>query len=153
MALPSSKAQAVETAAFDQYMPTISPDSRWLAYVSVESGREDVYVRPVADPGAARWQVSTAGGTSPVWSHSGRELFFVDGTDQLIAVPIGAGPGFQSGEPKPLFRLVNPALSPFHQSLAVTPDDRSFLFLQDASAGDAASHTATLTLNALTNVP
>ena len=153
MPLPSGKAQAVESGAFDQYMPTISPDSRWLAYVSVESGREDVYVRPVADPGAARWQVSTAGGTSPVWSHSGRELFFVDGTDQLIAVPIGAGPGFQSGEPKPLFRLVNPALSPFHQSLAVTPDDRSFLFLQDASAGDAASHTATLTLNALTNVP
>lgn len=106
-------------------------------------------MRPVMAPESARWQLSTAGGTSPVWAHSGRELYFVDGTNPLVAVPVAAGPTFQAGEARPLLRLVDPALPPFHQGIAVTPDDRAFLFLQDASAADSARNMATLTLNAL----
>ena len=147
--LPSTAPGPVEMSKFDQYMPVISPDARWLAYVSVESGREEVYIRPVAAPGSARWQVSTAGGTSPVWSHGGRELFFVDAANELVAVPVAAGATFEAGEPRPLVRLEDPALPPFHQGIAVTPDDRAFLFLQDASAADQSKNTATLTLNAL----
>jgi hypothetical protein len=130
-------------------MPLLSPDARWLVYVSVESGREEVYVRPVADPGSARWQVSTAGGTSPMWSHSGHELFFVDAANQLIALPVLDGPAFRTGDPRALFPLDNPALPPFHQGLAVTPDDRAFLYLQDASATDQSKNTVILTRNAL----
>ncbi|MCU0620952.1 MAG: protein kinase [Gemmatimonadales bacterium] len=147
--LPSTAPGPIEPGPFDQYMPAISPDARWLAYVSVESGREEVYVRPVAAPASARWQVSTAGGTSPVWSHAGRELLFVDASNQLVSVPVAPGPTFQVGDLRPLFRLESPALPPFHQGIAVTPDDRAFLFLQDASSADQASSTATLTLHAL----
>ena len=56
--------------------PTVSPDGRWLAYASNESGQPEVYVRPFPDAGSARWQVSVAGGRDPMWSHSGKELFY-----------------------------------------------------------------------------
>ena len=73
----------------------------------------------------------------------------MDATDHLVAVPIAAGAAFESGEPRPLVRLDNLALPPFHQGIAVTPDDRAVLFLQDASAADQSKNTVTLTLNAL----
>ena len=64
--------------------PAVSPDGRWLAYASNESGTAQVYVRPFPDAGSARWQVSTAGGVSPVWSHSGKELFYRSTQEQLM---------------------------------------------------------------------
>jgi serine/threonine-protein kinase len=54
--------------------PAVSPDGRWIAYASDESGRYEVYVRPF--PGPGKWQISNAGGTQPIWSHNDRELFF-----------------------------------------------------------------------------
>src|SRR5258706_2718859 len=55
--------------------PVFSPDGRWLAYMSLESGGPEVYVRPFPGPGG-KWQVSTGGGVMPVWSRNGRELFY-----------------------------------------------------------------------------
>ncbi|HEX5817697.1 MAG TPA: hypothetical protein VFY20_02385, partial [Gemmatimonadales bacterium] len=148
-ALPSKAGVAIEPGKFDNYMPTLSPDGRWLAYVNIETGREEVYVRPFPNTGDARWQVSSAGGTSPVWSHSGGELYFVDGTDRMISAPVLPGPVFQTGEPTPLFRLQRVVLPPFHQGFAVSPDDQSFIMLQDPSTADASGRFATLTLNVL----
>jgi serine/threonine-protein kinase len=148
-ALPSKAGVAIEPGTFDNYMPTLSPDGRWLAYVNVETGREEVYVRPFPNTGDARWQVSSAGGTSPAWSHSGRELFFVDGTGRMVSAPVLPGPAFQAGEPTTLFTLDRIVLPPFHQGFAVTPDDQHFLMLQDPSTANADGRFATLTLNAL----
>ncbi len=64
------------TGPASEIHPAVSPDGRWLAYASDESGTAEIYVRPFPDAGSARWQVSTAGGVSPIWSHSGKELFY-----------------------------------------------------------------------------
>jgi hypothetical protein len=66
----------VASAEFEEIMPVLSPDGRWLAYVSNESGRNQVFVRPFPRVDDARWQVSRDGGKNPIWAHSGRELFF-----------------------------------------------------------------------------
>ena len=59
---------------FNEYQPRLSPDGRWLAYVSDESGRDEVYVRPFPEVDKGKWQVSTSGGVYPLWSPDGREL-------------------------------------------------------------------------------
>jgi serine/threonine-protein kinase len=78
-----------------------SPDGRWLAYVSDESGRDEVYVRPVEGSGG-KWQISTQGGGEPVWARSGKELFYRDG-DKMMAVAVETKPQFTAGKPKLLF--------------------------------------------------
>ena len=77
-----------------------SPDGRWLAYVSDESGRDEVYVRPFPGPGG-KWQVSTGGGSDPTWSRARHELFY--GTpDQriMVAAYVGAGVSFRAEKPR-----------------------------------------------------
>ena len=79
----------------------ISPDGRWLAYESNESGQYQIYVRPFPRVESGRWQVSTAGGTRPLWARNGRELFYLEeGTGKLMAVPVQtAGATFSQGNP------------------------------------------------------
>jgi Tol biopolymer transport system component len=91
---------------FDEVAGQFSPDGRWLACVSNESGQEQVYVQPVPVSGA-KWQVSTAGGQQPRWRRDGRELFYLDADSRLMAVPVqtsGSG-SFEPGAPQPLFDL------------------------------------------------
>ena len=78
-----------------------SPDGRWLAYASDESGRTEVYIRPYEGPGPKE-QISTAGGNEPVWAPDGRELFYRNG-DQMIVVDITTEPTFSAGTPRVLF--------------------------------------------------
>ena len=67
------------TTEFGEDQATLSPDGRWLAYASNETGREKIYVVPFPNAGDAKWPVSTSGGREPLWSHSGRELFYRNG--------------------------------------------------------------------------
>jgi dipeptidyl aminopeptidase/acylaminoacyl peptidase len=81
----------------------ISPDGRWIAYMSDESGRNEVYVTSFPRP-ARRWLVSVNGGASPVWARNGRELYYLSSSDRSItAVPVSASPTFTAGLPEPLF--------------------------------------------------
>ncbi len=86
---------------FDEDTGMLSPDDRWLAYVSNESGREEIYVRPFPDPGG-KLQISTEGGTEPMWSRDGRELFYRIG-DKMMAVAIATEPRLAPGSPTLLF--------------------------------------------------
>ena len=70
---------ALVSTKFDEGAPVISPDGRWLAYTSNESGQYEVFVVPFPNTGATKWAVSSHGGTEARWSHSGRELFYRDG--------------------------------------------------------------------------
>jgi Tol biopolymer transport system component len=80
----------------------ISPDGKWLAYASDESGGWDIYV--TSFPSAAgKWQVSVGGGTEPRWRGDGKELFYLDAKGMLTAVSISAGSTFSSGTPQRLF--------------------------------------------------
>jgi len=90
---------ASATAA--EYAPALSPDDRYVAYTSTESGTEEVFVETLP-PGGGRWQVSTGGGTSPVWSRDGRELCFIAG-DRMMEADVDARGVFRSGAPRALF--------------------------------------------------
>ena len=115
----------------------VSPDGRWLAYQSNESGRDEVYVRPFPDVNSGRWQVSVNGGTRPRWARSGRELFYFLAPGTLMAAPIQGGPTFAAGAPQQLFK--GPYLSPqTGPPYDVSPDGKRFLMIKDARApGDA----------------
>jgi Tol biopolymer transport system component len=80
----------------------ISPDGRWLAYVSNEGGSQNVYVTRFPDAGP-KWPVSPRGGVCPVWRADGRELYYRAPDGTLMAVPVGAGPEFEAGSPIALF--------------------------------------------------
>jgi serine/threonine-protein kinase len=69
---------------YDETSPAVSPDGRWLAYTSDESGRPEVYVRPFPNTNDGRWLVSAGGGQEPVWAHSGRELFYRGSGDLMV---------------------------------------------------------------------
>jgi Tol biopolymer transport system component len=78
----------VAQTSFDEFGGQFSPDGRWLAYVSNESGRSEIYVRPFPGTGG-KWQVSTAGGAQLRWRRDGKELFYVAPDNRLMAVPFG----------------------------------------------------------------
>ena len=96
------KAAPLLQSSFNEMQPTFSPDGRWLAYVSDESDRPDVYVQPFPGSGSKR-QISTDGGTEPVWARNGRELFYWNG-ERLMAVGITTVPTFIVTKPALLFR-------------------------------------------------
>ena len=88
-------------SAANESMPTLSPDGRWLAFVSDESGTREVYVRPFPT-GAGRWQMSTEGGSEPRWSRHGREIIYRR-AERYLAVEIFPGPAFALGRTDTLF--------------------------------------------------
>jgi serine/threonine-protein kinase len=88
----------------DENAPTISPDGRWVAYVSDETGEPLVYVRPFPNIDEGRWQASAGSGGSPLWSHSGRELFYATASG-LVAAQIETTPSFRVVEHEALFRF------------------------------------------------
>jgi serine/threonine-protein kinase len=112
---------------FDNHSPALSPDGHWVAYVSNESGRLEVYVRPFPGPGG-RWQVSLAGGTEPVWAGNGRELFYRNGTRMMVAA-IALHPTFTVGARRELFEG-NYLNDPVYRSYDVTRDGRSFVLVR-----------------------
>jgi Tol biopolymer transport system component len=90
------------TSPFTDWIASFSPDGRWIAYVSDESGQYEVYVRAVDQ--ATRYRVSVGGGTQPRWRRDGRELFFIGAADRLFAAAVSTQTSFDSETPKPLFQ-------------------------------------------------
>jgi Tol biopolymer transport system component/predicted Ser/Thr protein kinase len=80
---------------------SLSPDGKWMAYASNESGRSEIYVEPVPGPGG-RWQLSTEGGEQPRWARTGREIFYRNGT-RMMTVPVETQPAFRAAKPVQLF--------------------------------------------------
>jgi eukaryotic-like serine/threonine-protein kinase len=128
--------QAVAASSFTELNPALSPNGRWLAYTSDESGINEVYARPFPNANSGRWQVSNGGGTEPQWSRDGRTLFYLDGGTRLTAVPVQSATTFAVGQRTALFDASNFVLAGFHQSYDVTPDGRAFLFVSPRRAGN-----------------
>jgi eukaryotic-like serine/threonine-protein kinase len=89
---------------FDELFAQFSPDGKWMAYVSNESGQTQVYVQSIP-AGGAKWQVSAAGGTQPRWRRDGKELFYLSTDHKLTAVPVRVGSSFEAGRPEVLFEV------------------------------------------------
>lgn len=117
---------------FQELSPAISPDGRWLAYTSNETGRHEVYVVPFPNTGDGKWAVSESGGVAPLWSHSGRELFYM-GQGAMVAAQVEAGPPFSVGASRLLFATQGYSIAELHPSYDVAPDDRRFLMLRRVS--------------------
>ncbi len=118
----------VATTRFTELQPVLSPDDHWLAYVSNDAGRDEVYVRPFPTGDGSHWQVSNGGGGSPAWSVDGKQLYFVNPANRLIAAQVAADPTFHVNALTPLFDATRFNYIGYHQAFDVTPDGR-FAFL------------------------
>jgi serine/threonine-protein kinase len=126
--------QPVLSAEFTNTRPALSPGGRWIAYQSNEPGASQIYVRPFPRVDAARTQVSTEGGRSPLWARDGRELFYRH-QDALMAVPIEAAAVFSAGLPRVLFRgPYVPEIGGFGRTYDIAPDGRRFLLIKQPVA-------------------
>ena len=109
---------------------TVSPDGRWLAFVSDESGRFEVYIQRFAD-GRGKRRVSIEGGSRAIWRRDGRELFYIGGDGRLVAVPMTGGEDLEIGNAAPLFPADLRRFGiPYRTDYAVSGDGRRFLFLK-----------------------
>ena len=121
----------------------ISPDGRWLAYNSDESGAFQVYVRPFPNVEQGRWQVSSDGGLLPIWAPNGRELFYINGENQVMGVPIQAGASFSFGRPAMVFDHSDRPPSAY-RNYEITPDGSRFVIVKESQRSRATQFVATI---------
>jgi eukaryotic-like serine/threonine-protein kinase len=149
------KAVRVDNSEFNETIGRISPDGRWIAYSSAESGRGEIYVRPVdlssatgtpagkGTPVTGKWMVSKDGGTVPLWRHDGKELFYLSSpSGTAMAVDVNTSGVFQAGVPKTLFKV--PAGVLFWD---VTSDGKRFLMAAPSATSPSAPPEFTVVLN------
>jgi len=133
--------------------PKFSPDGRWLAYCSNESGKAQVYVQAFPGPGP-KTQISSDGGTDPVWNGRGGELYYRNG-DSMMAVAVTTAPTFRAGRPQELWRAhyshgMSTSCGPAGTTSSnydVTADGRRFLMIQDEAPDTAVSRQIVVVLN------
>jgi Tol biopolymer transport system component len=141
----SDRKPAVFTnSTFVEMQGRFSPDGRWVAYASNESGRLEIYVQPFPRS-AGKWRVSTGGGMEPRWRRDGKELYYLAPDGALMTVPANATSTFQSGTPRRLFQTRVPFLgSPYRSNYEVAGDGR---FLVNTLVEGAASSPISVVLN------
>jgi len=130
---PEGDTAPLLNSPFNEDAARFSPDGNWLAYVSNESGREEVYVQPYPGPGR-RWPISNEGGSEPVWSKEGNELFYRNG-EEMMAVAVETKSEFKAGTPSTLFkgRYVHDIFTDYD----VSPDGQRFLMIKESDKGQA----------------
>jgi Tol biopolymer transport system component len=132
----------VRTTAIE-FNPEVSPNGRYIAYQSNESGRDEIYVRPFPRVNDGRWQVSTGGGTRPTWARNGRELFYVDLANTLTAMPVHtSGATFTTSNPVKLFEMASAASLTAARDYDVAPDGQRFLMIKETVARDPHARAA-----------
>jgi serine/threonine-protein kinase len=135
--LRAGKPEVYLQTPFDKRNPSFSPDGRWLAYASNELGSFQVYVQAFPDKGG-KWQISSAGGGYPMWSHGGRELFFESLDNRIMVAGYTVqGDSFVADKPrrwseKALANTVNS-----RKNVDLAPDSKRFVVVMPAEAGDA----------------
>ena len=128
--------EPLAASQFTEQYPSLSPDGRWLAFVSDQSGQEQVYVRPL-DGAGDLVQVSQGGGNEPVWSRDGRSLFFrafASGQVDLVEATVRTAPTFAVMGRRRLFSAVDFAGTQPHANYDVMPDGRGFVMVRRSPA-------------------
>jgi serine/threonine-protein kinase len=135
----------------DELRPMFSPDGRWIAYDSDESGTEEIYVRPFPGGRGGKWQISTGGGIYPNWSNNGRELFYGAKADKRIMVVdyTVTGDSFVPGKPRPWSE--KQIFFSTYLSVALAPDGKRFAVfpMPEAAGPEKGSVHVTFLLNFL----
>ena len=130
---------------FNETIGRFSPDGRWVAYVSDESGRQEIYLQPYPGPGG-KVLISTDGGVEPVWNPNGRELFYRSG-NAMMAVDIAAKPAFVAGRPTRVFAGDYVLSGVSNPNYDVSPDGRRFLMVQPSAQESATPSQLNVVLN------
>ena len=125
----------VVATKFSEMSAAFSPNGRWLAYSSNETGADEIYVVPFPNTGAGKWAISAGGGTEPLWSHRGNELFYRDASGDLVAVEVHTNPTFSLGRSVALFPAAGFSSLRFAPQYAVALDDRRFLMIRPLRTG------------------
>ena len=131
------KAAPIIKTPADESVPRFSPDAHWIAYVSDESGRAEIYVQPYPTSGQ-KWQISTSGGREPVWSPSGSELFYREGKKMMVS-DIKPAPSFSAAKPRVLFEGEYEGPLASRPNFDISPDGKRFLMLQAVDHGQSSA--------------
>jgi serine/threonine-protein kinase len=131
---------------FNEVLPALSPDGRWLAYQSTEAGEMEVYIRPFPDVSSFRRQVSAGGGFAPLWSRNGREIYYRNATS-LMAAEVQTTPTLEVGRPSALFGLGDYVLAGTRGIRYDVAADGRFLLLKDSGAGGGSQERVVLVQN------
>ena len=129
---------------FDEQNGIVSPDGRWLAYEANDSGQSEVYVRPFPEVNSGHWQVSTGGGTRPLWARNGQELFYVSPSGALMRVGVERAQSWAATTPTILLKegyFTAPGGNP-GRTYDISPDGQRFLMIK---SGDGSDQTASPT--------
>ncbi|HVL66735.1 MAG TPA: protein kinase [Vicinamibacterales bacterium] len=135
--IATQKLTPIVNTPFVETSGAISPDDRWLAFQSDESGRPEVYVLSLGDD-ARRYRISSLGGHSPMWRSDGRELYFLAPQGQLMAVDVETSAGFRASAPRELFRTLTTPVRSYardYRTYAPLPDGRSFIVDAEKQGG------------------
>jgi Tol biopolymer transport system component/tRNA A-37 threonylcarbamoyl transferase component Bud32 len=133
---------------FDERNGRVSPDGRWMAYTSNESGELEIYVRTFPDANGGKWHVSVGGGAQPEWRRDGKELFYLSPELKVVSVEVKPGPGgFQAGRPRVLFTRPRAGLGYTNLGMdyAVSADGKRFL--ANTAVDDGVSSNITVLTN------
>lgn len=131
--------------SFGEFLPAFSPDGNWLAYISNESGTNEVYVRPFPGPGG-KWQISTGGGFIPQWSRNGRELFYrsIDNKIMVSSYSVTAN-SFRAEKPRSWSwseaRILDLGPGNYGKNFALHPDGKRVVVFKNPNAGAQSSVT------------
>jgi hypothetical protein len=125
---------------YNETMPEISPDGRWMAYMSDESGQYEIYVRPFPEVNSDKWQVSQKGGMNALWSPDRWKLFYRSG-DAVMVVPVGTEPTFKPGRAEKVLQGYPPTsfLGGIQSGWDIPPDGKRFLMLKPVESTGMAS--------------
>ena len=130
-------APLIETPA-DESVPRFSPDAHWIAHVSDESGKAEIWVQPYPTNGQ-KWRISTSGGREPVWSPSGSELYYREGNTRMMVSDIKTTPSFTAAKPRLLFDGAYEGPLSSRPNFDITPDGKRFLMLQAVDHGQSSA--------------
>jgi Tol biopolymer transport system component/predicted Ser/Thr protein kinase len=132
----------------DEYNVDFSKDGRFFVFISDHSGRPEIYVRPFPDVNGGQWPVSTAGGTEPVWSKTGREIFYLAPDGKLMAVPVDTTKGVTLGKPQVLFDASAYFFGAIGRNYDASADGKRFIMVKDIrTPGEVRSNPLTIVLN------
>jgi serine/threonine-protein kinase len=145
MNLKDRKAQPFLRTPYEETAPEFSPDGKWLAYSSNESGRREIYVQPYPGPGG-KWQISTDGGQEPLWNPNGGELFYRSGS-KMMAVEIDTKFGFSASKPKVLFEGPYLPTNVSFRYYDVSRDGQRFLMLKPVESQTSDATQINVVLN------
>ena len=151
--LPAGKTAPLLHSTFSESNGELSPDGKWLAYQSNETGQEEIYVRPFPNVDGGRWQISTRGGTRPLWARTGRELFYLDGDNLLTAASVQMGATFSASIPMRLFNtryfsgFGGAGESVAGRTYDISPDGKRFLMIKDNLPADQLQASIVVVLN------